>query len=467
MKPFLFLSLIGLYLIATLFRLQGLVPVISLLSLLAVILSIPGSSRLVQALTGLFLLTGSLMLWSGHIDWYSYVTAYGGMLNLLSLFALIPLLALPIPLGGYNTAIEQVLQRRVNTPQQLYRTVSGLAFFLSSFLNLATLPLMYYSVQGAVTRFGIRNSKRFTSLGMIHGYALPILWTPVAPIVGVVMDLTKANWLRMFPLLFGLSVVSLLLDWLLQQVAGHQVAKKRLPLETKAEISLRELAATADSATCSGSHSPSKQKLTELAGAVILFLMLVVVLEHWLPFGLVTTVTILSLPFAFAWAMLLGQAKSFWREVHNHVTVQIPKMGEQFAIFLSAGFFVKALQLSGYSETINGAVLQIERAIGVGAFLACLPLLPLVLAYLGMHPVVAITLLAQSLDPASLSVSANALTLALLGGAVTTFIMGPFNATLGIMSSLIKENPFRISLWSWPFTVCFLLLLLLTVVLLF
>ena len=33
----------------------------------------------------------------------------------------------------------------------------------------------------------------------------------------------------------------------------------------------------------------------------------------------------------------------------------------------------------------------------------------------------------------------------MLGGAVTAFLMGPFNGTIGLMSSIINESPFKIS----------------------
>ncbi|WP_380026126.1 hypothetical protein [Effusibacillus consociatus] len=376
------------------------------------------------------------------------------MLNLLTLFTMIPFLALPITLGGYGSAVEHVLHHRVNTPQQLYRTISGLAFFLSSFLNLATLPMMYYSVKDTVAQFGIRDVKRFTSLGIIHGYALPILWTPVAPIVGIVMDLTKVNWLQMFPLLFGISVCGLVLDWILNSRIDPEKA-----------IVQRELAAAVESSFNREVHA-SKRKLVQIAFSITLFITLIILLEWLFPFGLVITVALTSFPYAALWAILLRQSRGFMQGVRNHISQQIPKMAEQFAIFLSAGFFVKALQLSGYSEIINRLVLQIEHSIGVELFLILLPLFPLFLAYLGMHPVVAITLLAQSLNPAALAVSAEGLTIALLGGAVATFIMGPFNATLGIMSSITKESAYRISVWSWPFTICFLSMLLLILLIL-
>ena len=47
----------------------------------------------------------------------------------------------------------------------------------------------------------------------------------------------------------------------------------------------------------------------------------------------------------------------------------------------------------------------------------------------------------------------------LVGGAVATFMLGPFNATTGVMSNIISVDTFQIARWNISFCMAFLLLI--------
>ncbi|PTX64669.1 hypothetical protein C8P63_102163 [Melghirimyces profundicolus] len=431
--------------------------VISLLSIVAVAIAIPHASSMARTLTFIFILSGSWMLWARGIHLPQYISLYGNMLHLLSLFVIIPLLAIPIQLGGYSKIIKRLLHLKVRSQQHLYQLISGSSFFLSCFMNLATLPMMYYSVKDTIDQYPIQSHKRFVSMSIVHGYALPILWTPVAPIVGVVLDLTGVSWIRMFPVLLSLSLGGLILDWSI-----HFLMKNRLSFSKIQDKQARREAATTLEEGFMIDKSEAKiikRKLMQLGLVISFFILLITTLEHALPIGMVLTTVLMTFPFAAIWSGLMGKGASFLEKASRHVSRYVPDMAEQFAIFLSAGFFVKALELTGHNHEVNVVVQGLNHWMGDPLFLALLPFIPLGLSFTGMHPVVAIALLAESLNPQLLGISVEKLTVALLGGAVTTFLMGPFNATIGIMSSIIKETPLRISAWNGSFTAGFVVLL--------
>lgn len=433
---------------------------LSFLSIAAILLSLPGANRLARNLSLLFLVSGNWMIWLQGTDPSEYLSAYGYMLHLLSLFAIIPLLAVPIQLGGYGKAIEHLLRLKVTTQQQLYRLISGFSFFLSSFMNLATLPMMYYSVKESVDPYPMQNRKQFISLGILHGFALPIMWTPVAPIVGVVFDLTGVSWSGMFPALLALSLGGLMLDWGIVYLTGKKLFFLQTIPRSNDQIR-REMAATLEETAFDGEKTRwAKRKLVKLGLIITFFILLIAVAERVSNLGMIMIIVLLILPFSAVWSALLGKGKPFLHKCLKHVTEQIPDMADQFSTYLSAGFFVKAMEISGYNHEVNQLVDGLHHIIGDHLFLSLIPLIPLLLAYTGMHPVVAISLMTESLDPSLLGISVEKLTLALLGGAVTAFLMGPFNATLGIMSAIVKESPLRLSSWNWPFTISFIALLL-------
>ncbi|WKB36675.1 hypothetical protein QS257_06675 [Terrilactibacillus sp. S3-3] len=134
-------------------------------------------------------------------------------------------------------------------------------------------------------------------------------------------------------------------------------------------------------------------------------------------------------------------------------------MENQFFIFLSAGFFITALRLSHADVFVTHWMNVFIQFIGPRIFLVLLPLIPLALAFIGLHPAVGLALLSEAIRSNLLSHSPVMVTIAMLGGAVPAFLMGPYNATLGMMSSIMGEKPWRLSNWNIPFTCAYLALL--------
>lgn len=392
------------------------------------------------------------------IGLYTYILAYGDMLYLLSLFAMLPLLAIPLKLGDYDQAIQQILYQKTHSVVQLHRTISSISFLLSSFLNLATIPIMYYSIKGAVEKLGIKNTNPFICLAIIHGYAVSVAWSPFSGGVAVALETTKVAWSGVFYKLFIIGVLGLWLNWLIFWISSRLTGKgEDLKFADKDNSSLSEMAPAKEHAenTCSDVVPRPFMKMIQIMIVILLLISINVVLAGATSLGLVVATTIVALPFALIWAMALKKGAAFCGETKSYFIKNMPGMADQFAIFLSTGFFVQALQYSGYNHIVTEYILQINHGVGSTIFLLILPLITLGCGLIGMHPITAITLLAGSLNPAVLGISAEHLAIALVGGAVMVFSIGPFSGTLNMFSMLIRQGTFRIAAWNLLYTVCF------------
>jgi hypothetical protein len=443
---------IFLYFVSSVLGFDQLKGFLSLCAIVSVVISVHSAGYLAITLSSLFLMIGIVCLWKAGVSAHVYLTSFGGMINLLALFTIIPLLAIPIRIGGYGDVIRTFMESKIKSPFHLYRSISLFSFFLSSFLNLAALPLMYYSVKKTVDTLPIHQPTRYASLGIIHGYALPILWTPIAPIVGIVFDITHVRWSSIFPYLFLLSIVGLLLDWGLYRLNRQRIEHASICAAEPQTI--RELSAA--KVTTDLPLPAWKPKFFQMGFAVLSFISLTMIIEHYLSIGLIGTVIILTIPFAYIWSLLIGQGKIFGRELKAHFHTQLPKMSDQFMVFISAGFLVAAIQSTDNHVLINQLIMNVDHRVGPHFFLILLPFIPLLLAFVGMHPALAISLIAESLDPLSLGLAPETLAIALLGGAVCTFMLGPFNATLGVMSSITNTSSLRIMTWNIGFTAVFI-----------
>ncbi|MFC3882213.1 hypothetical protein ACFOU2_01195 [Bacillus songklensis] len=448
-KSIIFTLAVVLFLVFQLAPFKGLGFMLSIVSIMAIAFSLRSCHFFTRLMSVVFLALGTLMAGSKGIDFLSYVKLYGDMLYLLSLFAIVPLLSIPIQVGGYRKVFEQLFQRRVKSISQLYRVVTGLSYFLGSFLNMAAIPIVHSSIKSAVEAWPIGKPKRFLASGIIHGYSLPIMWTPLSGIVGVVLYATEVRWLHIFPMLFFISLVTLVFNWIIFSMMedyGQSGVGQRETAAAEEHVSLDD-------------HPFRCRKMLQILFAIVLLLFLIVSIDAIFSLGLVVSVTLLTVPFAWIWCLSLRKNQAFWLEVKHHFTRKVGEMSESFAIFLSAGFFVQALHYSGNDYLVNELFVQFKELVGVHLFLILIPYITLLLAYIGMHPIVVVNLLAQSLKPAILGITPEQMAIAFLGGAVMTFYMGPFSGTLGLMSSIIDVAPFRIARWSLVYAIGFSLIL--------
>lgn len=451
-RPYVFLSAIAANLLSAFFPSEPLHWVISVLSILIVLMVFRSVPRFVQGLSTLFLLVGASLLLASGAAWTQFVTGFGNMLSILSLFALIPFIALPIELGNYASRIQHMIQRAIKRSGLLYSMTASLSYILSSFMNIATLPMVYQTIRPSLELFPIEQKERFISRAITHGYSMPIVWTPVAPIVGIIVEMTGVRWSAILPIMIPFSLFGLFLDGLM----GLWIAKRRQ--KQLDPVVIREMAAARQMAD---EHMLSNRKPchpVHIPLAILVFTCLIALLEKYTQYSFLLLVSVAVIPFALLWAALIGYGRPFLQKSKTMLPAQLLKMKEQFIVFLSAGFMISAIQTSGAGHVLNGWIMAGKDLVGADLFLLLIPLIPLALAFVGLHPAVGLALTAESLNPHALGISPELTAIAMLTGAATAFLMGPYNATAGMMANLTKQSSMRISNWNVPFTLAYLVM---------
>lgn len=445
MLRFMLLLVIFLYLLSTLLPQLDIGVLLSILSLVIVLCTFVLAKRFVQILGGTFLILGVVLLWKSGSDWKQYILSFGPMLDLLTMFTLIPILGIPIKLGGYSEAIQTIIQKKVKTSGRLYIMTSGISYFFSIFMNLATLPMTYYSIRPALGVFPIQNKERFMSRAISRGFAMPLLWAPVTPIVGIVITMTGVSWVSILPYVIPLSILGLGLDWYL----GARKSQKMLVPQNSDTV--HEIAATVEQAPLG-----RPVRVLQILLAIIIFNIIVSLVEKQFPYPFLILVSLIVIPFAFAWSLFLQNGKAFGTHLFQHLQSFSVSMKDSFFIYLSAGFFISTINISNTDEMLYGWIIKFINVAGIELFLIMLPLIPLGLAFLGLHPAVSLALMIEGLNPSAIGISPHILTVAMLAGAVSAFLVGPYNATLGLMSNIVKVSSYKVSNWNITFTALYI-----------
>ncbi|UOF90367.1 hypothetical protein LSG31_21325 [Fodinisporobacter ferrooxydans] len=429
--------------------------VISILTILCLLVSIPVASMLVKWISILFLLGGSILVFSHGGSFSSMYLLFGKMLDLLTLFTLIPCMAIPIQIGNYSPSILQLISRYSGDEQKFYHAITLIGYALASIMNLAALPMTYYSIQPALKKFYIQNEDRFLSTSITRGFAMPLVWSPVAAIVGAVVQITHAGWFWILPFSLLLSAIGIALGLLFSP------RKSNSSLEASAASTSHAVETVKADPIAEAAANPVL-KLGQMGLGILLFAILMTGLQQMESLSIVSAVSILALPFSFVWAVFLRKQKQFIQSGKKQLS-QLANMQDQFAVFLCAGFFVDALQMSGVAPSIDQFLVHVSHRIGTAWFLMLIPLIPVFLSLVGMHPLVSIALLGESLDPRMIGIRPEWVAVAFLGGGVTTFLLSPFNATLTIMSGIMKRSPFELAKWNLPFCALYLVTVILLV----
>ncbi|WP_020617820.1 hypothetical protein [Paenibacillus daejeonensis] len=452
------------YLISVLYPaklLDWLVPLLSILVILVVVSRIGMYVRLL----GMLMLGIGLWLLAAHgAGWGQVLLSFGRMMNILSLFALVPLIALPIELGRYALRIRLAVARRVKTSGLLYMITSGLTYIASSFMSLGAMPMMYQTMKPSMDLYPIGEKERFISRSITHGFAMPTVWTPVTPIVGIVVEMTGVRWLHIIPILIPFSLLGLAADCL---IAFTLSKRRRRQLAAISEMSGKPERDDAGDAALLGTEAADNGRMTEEGAAkgahpshillaVVALNGLISLLESRLHLGFLLLVTLTVIPFALVWSLLLGQGRAFLSLARERLPQHLGRMKEQFYMFLCAGFMITAIQSTGATHVINTALGAIKQTVGAELFILLIPLIPLGLAFAGLQPAVALALAAEAMNPTALGVSVEIAAIAMLTGAAAAFMMGPYNATASMMAGLINRSAYKVSNWNLPFTAAYI-----------
>lgn len=445
MLRFMLFLVILLYLFSVLMPMLHMGVLISCLSLAIVLCTLVQAKRFVQLLGSTFLIFGLVLLWTSGASWHQYILSFGSMLDLLTMFTLIPILGIPIKLGGYSGGIQTIIQKKVKTSGQLYMITSGFSYFFSIFMNLATLPMTYYSIRPALDVIPVENKERFMSRAITRGFAMPLLWAPVTPIVGIVITMTGVSWVSILPYVVPLSIVGMGLDWYI----GSR--KANIMIQNQKNVTINETAATIEPGPMNRSG-----RVLQIFLAIVIFNVVISFLESRFPYPFLILVSLMVIPFAFAWSLFLKQGKEFGVHLVRHFQTFSVSMKDQFFIYLSAGFFISTINVSHANQWLDAWVNKFINLAGVEIFLILLPLIPLALAFLGLHPAVSLALMTEGLNPEVIGIPPHILTVAMLAGAVSAFLVGPYNATLGLMSNIVKESSYKVSNWNLSFAALYI-----------
>jgi hypothetical protein len=396
-------------------------------------LSFVGASRLFQTICTLFLLASGLIYLEAGYSLSALPHYFTSSTLLLALLYLLPFVNSVFKAGRYDRTLSRMIKLQATHMGQVYYRTSLVSYILSLFLFFAALPLVYDVIQKQVSHLKEKVQQKMVSETILRGFAMVAMWSPIEILVAMTVIITGVSYLSLLPWLLLLSVCIVTIDWLrgYWQYKGYSTGQ------------------------ASGYHFDRSvlYSLGILSFALILLIACASLVSDLLGFSFFTGMTVILLPYSFVWALAIRRFRMFLRYSLLVWKKKTPALQQLMLLFLSLGFFNAMINESDILGLVEGLFL----------FLAVYPFVlflliqvgTLILAMVGFHPLVTISLFGVCVQPLLGIINPLSLAIVLLLASLATSCAGPYNTTVQVTSGLLKLNPYRVSFMNMGFALLY------------
>lgn len=337
-------------------------------------------------------------------------------LPLLTLVILVPLLSIPLKLGGYFDAIDALLRGLLHHPRKLFAGITSVLFILGPILNLGSIRIVDELLKG------LKLPPVMLAKSYLVGFSTTMLWSPYYASVALVLYYLKIPMIEYmaygigFALLFFLIGNGLFAFW-----------SRRHPLSMD---SFTEAASAGES-----NDSTYRQKLVRLVMIVVVLMSTTFILEALTHWSMLVIVSLLAIAFPVCWSLLFKDWKRLGTQLTDFRDRSVPIMNNEIVLFTSAGLLGNALQGTSFGSGIKWALNSLAQQ-SFFIFEISVILTVVIVTFIGIHPMVIVTALVTQMDAQQLGTTPIALAMLLMLAWSTSAVLSPVNPLNLLVSRL-------------------------------
>lgn len=166
-----------------------------------IMFSLYHSHGLPKAFGIIMLLAGTSILWSKQVSLDTWITSFMKNLPIISLILLVPILTIPINLGGYNEQIRRFIQQFSKKGTVLFFSISSTFFILGPILNLGSIRIVDEMIKT------LKFPSEFLAKAYTRGFTSVITWSPYFASAFIVVYYLDVSLTKILPLGFVMGIV--------------------------------------------------------------------------------------------------------------------------------------------------------------------------------------------------------------------------------------------------------------------
>ena len=387
------------------------------------------ATRLVLSI--IFLVGASLLIYSGANprEWLRAVLQNG---NVIMLLICVPMISMPFYYEDYQGELKKLVQVRMRNVMGFLGLVTVCVNILGGLIAVGATLVVFTLLKPYASMY--KADKLFIKT-LLRGYYASGFWSPAWATVIIYSVFSDVKWIRVLPV----AVIFVLLFNVMNLLGIHfEIRRSR----TNFELPEAEKGAGYD-----------RKKIDMMILLAVVILAAIMIVNAATGWDLMLVVCIVSAAFPLAAALIQRRTGPYRSLAKNYFEVSVPKIKEQVAVFMLAGFLGRALDISGAGLAMV-ELLPDWFHHNTPAMIAALIIIMTLPSLAGVHPTAMGTTMVAVLHPAALGLANYTFALALLAGWIVALLVAPFSATALIISGETGQSSFAHSvLLNWRFAI--------------
>lgn len=426
---FLYAATIIIYLISVPFTTLLIQQIVLMLWAISFLFSVI-KAELSYKIVGLSSLALSIVLSTASGDFYRlYCTGevFNGVyliLPVIVLFYVVPLLAVPVQIGPYPSAIANILstiKKGEITSRFSFIFMSYSVYLLSAITNVGAIATTSHSLQDSQAGFDKKTQKIIGIKTLSRGVPLVAMWTPISITGIIVVANVGGDWVAFVRVTILFSLFLLFVQTLLSFIEIPFTKVKLATYREKQYVGISFL------------------HVATMLTIFIAYICFALYLSDLLDFPLTYFIGVLVIPTILIWSLCLKQAIPGLKILKSY-TMNLHRQSNTICAFLPVGLFIYTVQNTEYIELFYQFFLWTQANLNLLGTIFFIGLLPLLFAQIGVFPILSAILLSQLIEPTVVNLRPEWLALLIAATSSASFIVTRFAMMTQLVGNLFNTS---------------------------
>ncbi|GAB4073859.1 hypothetical protein GCM10028778_13620 [Barrientosiimonas marina] len=356
------------------------------------------------------------------------------MSNIIGLLAVVPMISWVLRSEPYIEEIIGLAHNFLNTSRKFYSGILVFTHIIAYFLLFGSIPMMYEFVNNILKNERGEAWEKFKGTALLRAFALSTLWVISIPSFAYAVEALDAS-------LFTTMMQGLITAAAAMIVAiGFSYAEERhYSVDLTAAINT-ELDRMREDA------SDKKQQIRKALEFGFLFISLfgtIFFIYSIMNVELMVLIPIVILIWSTSYFLIKKRPKRQLDEAQDYYRYGLSGKGYQFSVLTAAGVLIFGLNQMGIGTVIVDGIYALQEFVPFINILYFLPLIVIVLGFMGLGPLTVMVLVAGILEDISLPYPPELVVLAVTSGSAISILVSPLLMPVIVLSDTNGLSPLK------------------------
>lgn len=415
------LLMCGVYITYAISGFSFLLPILALITLLVFALCLSHAKFYPKIVGSFMFVTGILILVKTKKNVLDIFEGIITNVPLITMLMLVLLISIPIKLGKYFNHIYYLLKILSKKDKTLFSIVSFSVFTLGTILHLGSIKIL----QELIEDLELKPNLIARAYGV--GFTTVALWSPYFGSVALAIYLLEISISQYIVISLPLSLLVLFIGILiLKPEKQRKVEEYKLisdPYIVREEV----------------------KGIFKLVYLIALLLLTVLFIDFVTSWSMLFIISIVSIVFPIVWLIInkkMRELKGIFKEYKDK---SINNMNNEVVMFISAGLFANASTNTSLADNIN-TFMELIANTSFLLFVVTLLGIMMILTFIGLHPIVFVSILGSQVNPANLNIAPEVIALLFMIGWSMSALISPANPLNMVISNAVKCSSLQVGL---------------------